>query len=249
MAAFVLVLPGVAQAASGYTSPFSTPDYYVGRTDMGVDVCLTAGDPIRAVGNGVVIGIQKNWYAKQPYIWYELTSGPDAGSYVYVAEQITHLAALGQTLSGGQTIATYASKGSCIETGWATADGTTMATATTGYTEGQVTASGISFAKFLIGLGVQGTFELTAPEAPKAPKAQAAAKKKSWPAKKVLAAFEPTKSAKKPMPAAKPKIAAAPSPSGGSSSVAPPATGGAIASGGAGATGAGGGAPSGGGAL
>jgi hypothetical protein len=151
-----------SRAATPYVNPFPNAGYFVGRTDMGVDVCLNAGDPIVAVGTGIVVGIQKNWYAKQPYIWYELTTGADAGSYVYVAEQITGLVKVGTALTAGQTIATYAKTGSCIETGWATANGETQAVASTGYTEGQVTKSGISFARFLISLGVQGTFELTA---------------------------------------------------------------------------------------
>jgi hypothetical protein len=37
-------------------------------------------------------------YAGEPYIWYQLTDGSDAGRYIYVAEQIDHLAAIGQTL-------------------------------------------------------------------------------------------------------------------------------------------------------
>lgn len=161
--------PSLAQAAAGYVSPFAAPGYLVGRTDMGVDVCLSPGDPIAAVGDGIVIGIQRNWFGRQPYLWYELTSGPYAGRFVYVAEQITDLARVGQHLAGGQAIATYARRGTCIETGWAAADGQTLASATTGYSEGQVTSAGISFARFLISLGVQGAFELTAPRAARAP--------------------------------------------------------------------------------
>ncbi len=159
-----LIVPAAAQAASAYTSPFTGDTPYIGRTDMGVDACLTPGDPIRAVGDGVVTGIMRAWFAGEPYIWYELTSGPDAGRYVYVAEQLTHLARIGQTVHAGQVIARFAKKGSCIEMGWSAADGATLAQATTGYTEGEVTAAGISFAHFLISLGVPGSFELTAPK-------------------------------------------------------------------------------------
>jgi hypothetical protein len=150
-----------AHAQTPYVNPFSSDDnYYVGRTDMGVDICLNKGDAIRAIGNGVVTGIMRNWYAGQPYIWYQLTDGPDAGRYVYVAEQITHLAHVGQTLTAGQPLARYAAKGTCIEMGWSTADGETLAAATTGYTEGQATVAGVSFARVLISVGVQGNFEL-----------------------------------------------------------------------------------------
>lgn len=206
-------------SAAGYVSPFAAPDYYVGRTDMGVDVCLAAGDPILAVGDGVVVGVQHDWFEKQPYIWYELTDGPDAGQFVYVAEQIDHLAAVGQRVSAGQAIARYARKGTCIETGWSASDGETLAEATTGYTEGQVTQPGISFARFLIARGVQGTFELKAPPAhsashkghrPRQPNSQ---HKPATPA--------PKQAARKPAPP--------PRPSGGASWTAP-----AVVSGGAG---------------
>jgi hypothetical protein len=102
----------------------------------------------------------KNWFEKQPYIWYRLTSGPYAGRYVYVAEQIKHLAPIGTTLQAGDVIAHYAGKGTCIEMGWSAATGATLAQVTTGYTEGQVTVAGVSFARFLMSVGVQGNFEL-----------------------------------------------------------------------------------------
>jgi hypothetical protein len=156
----LLLTAALAQAAAAYQNPFSGLTPYVGRTDMGVDLCLTPGDPIRAVGNGVVTGIMRNWSARQPYLWYRLSGGAHAGDYVYVAEQITNLAHVGQTIAAGDVIARYAKKGTCIETGWSTATGATLAQATTGYTEGQVTVAGVSFARFLISLGVEGTFDL-----------------------------------------------------------------------------------------
>jgi hypothetical protein len=166
-----LALPALpAHAGAAYQNPFAGDDYYVGRTDMGVDLCLTPGAPIRAVGDGVVVGIFRDWSERQPYIWYQLTSGPDAGRFIYVAEQIDQLARVGQTLQAGDVVARYARKGTCIETGWSAADGATLAQVTTGYQEGDVTAAGISFARFLIATGVEGQFELAAP------KSQAAAR-------------------------------------------------------------------------
>jgi len=149
-----------ARAATPYRNPFTGEQPYVGRTDMGVDLCLSPGEPIHAVGDGVVTGIIRNWDGHEPYVWYQLTSGPSAGRYVYVAEQITGLPSIGQTLHAGDVIARYAKKGTCIETGWSAADGETQAQATTGYTEGEVTVAGVSFARFLISLGVQGVFDL-----------------------------------------------------------------------------------------
>lgn len=165
----VLFLGGTADAASAYVSPFTTTDYYVGRTDMGVDICLSHGDPIAAVGDGVIVGIEHNWFRHEPFLWYQLSSGPDAGRSVYVAEQISHLAHVGQTVTAGQTVAVYAKKGTCIETGWAAADGQTLAQAAGGYREGEVTGAGISFARFLIAQGLEGSFELTPPAAQIAP--------------------------------------------------------------------------------
>jgi hypothetical protein len=174
--ALILLAAGGARAAFAYQNPFAGDQPYVGRTDMGVDFCLSPGDPIRAVGNSVVIGVVRNWFRKQPYIWYELTGGPDAGRYVYVAEQINHLAPVGATLYAGAVVARYAAKGTCIETGWSSGDGATLAQATTGYSEGQVTVAGVSFARFLISVGVQGSFELV-PTKPRGTAAKGARKR------------------------------------------------------------------------
>lgn len=160
--------PAVSATTSGYVDPFTT-SYSVGRTDMGVDLCLPAGAPIRAVGRAAVLGIDPNWYTDpstgkpQPYIWYRLLAGPDAGQVVYVAEQINVLVSVGQTLAAGQRIATFAKSGTCIEMGWGDPSGSgwTDAQVTTGYAESQVTPAGVSFAKFLISLGATGPFSLT----------------------------------------------------------------------------------------
>lgn len=150
-----------AAGYTGYVDPLGGDRYLTGRTDMGVDFCLARGEPIRAVGDGIVVGISPDWYKHQPYLWYQLVDGPYSGRYVYVAEQITRLSRIGTQLTTGQPVAYYNKSGTCIETGWSAADGATQAQATTGYAEGQVTASGVSFAHFLLSLGVQGPFELT----------------------------------------------------------------------------------------
>ncbi|HEY1523974.1 MAG TPA: hypothetical protein VGF70_13255 [Solirubrobacteraceae bacterium] len=158
--ALATLTPAGALASAPYQNPFAGDRYLVGRTDMGVDVCLHHRDPIRAVGNGVVTGIIHGWFGREPYLWYQLTGGPQAGRYVYVAEQINHLAHIGHRLHTGQPVARFSKRGTCIETGWSASDGSTMAQTTTGYTEGQVTRAGVSFAQFLIGLGVDGEFQL-----------------------------------------------------------------------------------------
>ena len=62
-----------------------------------------------------------------------------AGKLQYVAEQITDIAPGGSQLQQGQVIARYAAHGTAIEYGWSTINGVTLAKATTGYEEGQVT--------------------------------------------------------------------------------------------------------------
>ena len=150
-----------AAGYTGYVDPLGGDQYTIGRTDMGVDFCLVRGEPVRAMGDGIVVGISPDWFRHQPYIWYQVLDGPYAGRYVYVAEQITRLVHVGTQLSAGQPLAYYKKSGTCLETGWSAADGSTLAQATTGYTEGQVTGSGVSFAHFLSSVGVQGPFELT----------------------------------------------------------------------------------------
>ena len=152
---------------SVYQSPFGSDVVTWGRTDQGVDADLTPGAPIGVIGNARVTGVLAGWYNGQPLIYYQLLDGPDAGRYVYLAEQITGVrglastdpratsslrAEVGHTLSKGQRIAYYATSGTGIETGWATSSGETLARATTGYAEGQVTPAGSSFRSFLQGL-------------------------------------------------------------------------------------------------
>jgi murein DD-endopeptidase MepM/ murein hydrolase activator NlpD len=152
-----------AAGYTGYVDPLGGDRYKTGRTDMGVDFCMAPGEPVRALGDGIVVGIWPDWFKHQPYLWYQLLDGPDAGRYVYVAEQIRRLVHVGTQLTTGQPIAYYKKSGTCLETGWSAANGSTLAHVTTGYTEGQVTQSGVSFAHFLSSLGVQGPFEFTPP--------------------------------------------------------------------------------------
>jgi hypothetical protein len=70
-----------------------------------------------------------------------------------VAEEITNIAAPGSILQQGQVIARYASSGTAIEYGWSTLNGITLARATTGYEEGQVTPAGVNMRDWLNALG------------------------------------------------------------------------------------------------
>jgi hypothetical protein len=124
-----------------------------GRTDQGVDATMPVGAPILAPCRVKILAIIPNWYAGQPLVYYELLEGPDAGRVQYVAEQITSIAPPGSILQQGQPIARFAPTGTAIEFGWSTLNGVTLARATTGYEEGQVTPAGASIRAWLNALG------------------------------------------------------------------------------------------------
>jgi len=124
-----------------------------GRTDQGVDAVMPVGAPILAPCPVKILAIIPNWYAGQPLVYFELLNGPDAGKVQYVAEQITDIAPAGSFLRQGQPIARFAPTGTAIEYGWSTLNGVTLARATTGYEEGQVTPAGLSIRAWLNGLG------------------------------------------------------------------------------------------------
>jgi hypothetical protein len=143
-------------AAPVTSASYIDPLQYVrvwGRTDQGVDARLRVGAPILAPCTVKVLAIISGWYAGQPLVYFELLDGPDAGKVQYVAEQITDIAPAGRILQHGQAIARYAASGTAIEYGWSTLNGVTLARATTGYEEGEVTPAGQSMRAWLNSLG------------------------------------------------------------------------------------------------
>lgn len=137
---------------AGYVNP--VPGGKAGRTDMGVDVTGTVGQPIRAIAKSRVVGIQQNWYAGQPFVWMEILEGKLKGQFWYAAEQITPAVKANDVVQKGQAIGHYAPTGTALELGLATKSGQTLAKATTGYTEGQVTVAGKTWRKILSELGL-----------------------------------------------------------------------------------------------
>ena len=123
------------------------------RTDQGVDAQLPVGAPILAPCRVKILGIEPNWYAGQPLVYFELLEGADAGKVQYVAEEITDVATPGSILQQGQAIARYAPSGTAIEYGWSTLNGITLARATTGYEEGEITPAGTLMRNWLNSLG------------------------------------------------------------------------------------------------
>lgn len=140
------------QNSNGYIDPLSKVTNWE-RTDQGVDATLPVGAPIVAPGKVKILGVEPNWYNGQPFLYYQLLDGPDAGKVQYIAEQITDLAPVGKVLNQGDTLATFAPSGTGIEMGWATKSGQTLAMATTGYTEGYATSAGKDFRTWLNSLG------------------------------------------------------------------------------------------------
>jgi hypothetical protein len=143
-------------AAPVTNATYINPLRYVtvwGRTDQGVDAGMPVDAPILAPCPVKILAIIPDWYAGQPLVYYELLNGPDAGRVQYVAEQITSIARPGSILQQGQTIARFSASGTDIEFGWSTLDGVTLARATTGYEEGQVTPAGRNIRDWLNALG------------------------------------------------------------------------------------------------
>jgi hypothetical protein len=142
--------------AAPSNAPYIDPLQYVNhweRTDQGVDANMPIGAPILAPGKIKILAVEPDWYAGQPLVYWELLDGRDAGRVQYVAEEITAIAKPGLTLTQGQVIARYAARGTGIEFGWSTLNGTTLAVATSGYEEGQVTPAGRNIRQWLNALG------------------------------------------------------------------------------------------------
>jgi hypothetical protein len=137
---------------AGYIDPLQFVTSW-GRTDQGIDAGMPVGAPIVAPGPVKILAIEPGWYAGQPLVYFELLNGPDAGKVQYVAEQITAIARPGSILSQGQVIARFAKSGTDIEYGWSTPSGITLAVATTGYEEGQITPAGRLMRAWLNALG------------------------------------------------------------------------------------------------
>ena len=123
--------PGCASAAGMYANPFAhTQGLIPRRIDMGVD--YDGQGEIDALGRGRVTfagtGIGGGWTcntAENGGIVYRLTTGPDAGRYVYVTEDVIPAVSTGTTVGAGQRIGTFAPVGGtgCIEIGFASGPG------------------------------------------------------------------------------------------------------------------------------
>lgn len=161
---------------SGYVNPIPktvTPE----RVDMGVDYAGTGN--LLALGDGVVTQVVPGgWGQYGNYIAYRLTSGPQAGKYIYYAEGVTPHVSVGQRLSAGQIVASLIPGWhSGIEVGYGNAgtDSTYADTAGGGYSEGAHTAAGQAFSDLIKSLGGPAGVAGSAPVTGTAPPAGGAA--------------------------------------------------------------------------
>lgn len=134
------------------------------RQDMGVDYAVSEDSPIYAIGRGVITNYRKTsgWPRHRigdelgSYVAYRFTHGPAKGKYVYLAENITLNRDLkvGSKVNAETKIATLHPAAANCEMGWAEAESKGgLALAFSEYSEGQRTAAGDNFSRFMQALG------------------------------------------------------------------------------------------------
>ena len=128
------------------------------RIDMGVD--YTGAGPLYAMGSGTITNVYNTGWPGGKFISLLLDSGPEAGKYVYYAENITSAVTVGQKVTAGQQIGTAVGSYPYIEVGWAAPPGTGNAMAASageaasGSDPGaKSTAYGVSMSNLIASLG------------------------------------------------------------------------------------------------
>jgi hypothetical protein len=141
-----------AAATDTYVNPFTDPAWGPARTDMGVDWIPNRPLPVLAVGNAVILGVDRHssWPGGK-IIDYQLLDGSHAGDIIYVAEHLSHLINAGTHVQAGQKIAMALPGYPYIEMGWADRYGSPIAYPC--YKEASKTRSGKRMARFLQSLG------------------------------------------------------------------------------------------------
>lgn len=148
-----------------YRNPFRKASVTPSRIDQGVDYAGRPGDPVYALGNGVVqetfpLGGNSGWPGGG-WVSYKLTDGPAAGQIVYVAEDFQPAVTAGQKVTPNTVIGHFGPGGS-IETGWAGPP--SKGDQTLAYYQGQSdfqssdiggwsTADGVTFSNLIASLG------------------------------------------------------------------------------------------------
>lgn len=146
------------RVGTGYANPLAGATVTPERIDQGVDYAGTG--TISAIGDAIVTsvfhpGSGSGWPGPGGYVEYKLTSGPDAGAYIYAAEGVAPTVTTGQRIKAGDTIADIiANSPTGFETGVGSGSGTgTYAAAHGGYSEGELTAAGQWFSNLISELG------------------------------------------------------------------------------------------------
>jgi hypothetical protein len=113
-----------AAALPAYRNPLrSITGLIPERIDMGAD--FGGSGPIYALGNAVITNATGNdaGWPGGGWITYRLTSGPEAGLMVFVAEDVTPAVQVGEQVTSSTVIAHMFAGGDGIETGWAQPSG------------------------------------------------------------------------------------------------------------------------------
>jgi hypothetical protein len=147
-------------ASRGYNNPVRAINGLMAeRIDQGVD--FGGSGPIYALGPAVITNASGTDYGWPGGGWitYRLTRGPGAGLTVFVAEDVKPTVSVGQQVTSRTVIANMFNGGAGIETGWATADGSTAESqsAEAGGISGSgpfPTKVGLNFEELLQALGV-----------------------------------------------------------------------------------------------
>lgn len=119
------------------------------RTDQGVD--FGGRGNLFAIGAGMITNVFNSGWPGGVFIGEKLATG----KYVYYAEDIAPKVSVGESVGAGQLVGVATGGSSGIEIGYAAAPGSgeSLAAATTGYKEGQVTPAGQEFRALLKSLG------------------------------------------------------------------------------------------------
>jgi hypothetical protein len=131
------------------------------RTDMGVDLetgTPGVGRPLLAIGDAQVLAIKPMGAFGPTWVSYRLLDGPLRGRAIFIGHSGPSLVTVGQRVAAGAPLiaihgGSYGGPPGHLEIGWALADGSAPAAASH-YSEGQVTAEGRSFRRFLARLGM-----------------------------------------------------------------------------------------------
>jgi len=148
--------PSPAPSSPGaYANPLRSVSSLVPeRIDQGVD--FSGSGPIYAIGDGVVRNTTNPGWPDGGFITYQLTDGPAAGDFVYVAENVVPRVQVGQQVTPTTVVGTLVDAGPGLETGWAQPPGDGNAAASGQWNTSTSTAYGENFSQLLQSLGAPG---------------------------------------------------------------------------------------------